>query len=360
MIKLKNLWKVAFATLAMSAMLVACDESGGDPEPDDPLAQYKTTPVVGKADSFTYGFKFSTEEGWAAQFISENATTEETFDKTVLNVGKAVKMKTAAGTDKNEKGETYADDSTKIFVDKGELVPAKLYTITYKKRTGEVSLQEAVSGTNATKTDAQETDSDGLYPAGIYISGYLGDNWAGENNPGKAILMDVINPTEEIYSFTWVVPVSTITVTLKITMDVDASGDTSASSSTLYLRDVPVKTDGTSEIDGSIYSWNGGEEDETITAVTIKNVDATKGGIYDAAMTAKNNAAWAFENYCGKDKELMATKNLIADKFELTGADDVLQLSIDAERWVPYIKGQVCTYSWTKAQNKLKEPPKKE
>ena len=32
MIKLKNLWKIALATMAMSAMLVACDTGSTDTE----------------------------------------------------------------------------------------------------------------------------------------------------------------------------------------------------------------------------------------------------------------------------------------------------------------------------------------
>ena len=40
----------------------------------------------------------------------------------------------------------------------------------------------------------------------------------------------------------------------------------------------------------------------------------------------------------------------------MIGADDVLQLQIDAELWVPYIKGKVATFSWKNAQNKLAAP----
>ena len=46
----------------------------------------------------------------------------------------------------------------------------------------------------------------------------------------------------------------------------------------------------------------------------------------------------------------------LAEKFRMEGADDVLQLLVDAEMWVPYVKGKVVTYSWKKAQNKLKAP----
>ena len=39
----------------------------------------------------------------------------------------------------------------------------------------------------------------------------------------------------------------------------------------------------------------------------------------------------------------------------MIGADDVLQLLIDAELWVPYIKGKVATFSWKNAQGPLKK-----
>ena len=68
-------------------------------------------------------------------------------------------------------------------------------------------------------------------------------------------------------------------------------------------------------------------------------------------MTAKGNAAWALTNYVNKNKDVNLSEN-----FRLWGADDVLQLLIDVEMWVPYVKGKVATYSWKDAQNKLKAP----
>ena len=344
MIKLKNLWKIALATMAMSAMLVACDTESSDSEEkkDDPMAKYKTNPVTAKADSFNYGFKFTTEEGWAAQFICANATTEKVFEKTFVKVGGSANMKTEAGSNKNEAGVEYSDDSTKLFIDSGELVPAKMYTLTYEKKTGKVSLAAAADGAKATSTTAQEADADGVFPAGIYISGYLGSNWAADDNAAGALLMDVVDKANEVYAFTWAAPAATVTVTLKITM-----ADTN---STLYLRDCPVKTDGTSAIDGSIYGWNS---DKGGTAVTIKNEDGSTitGGIFDAAATATANAEWALTNYVNGNKDVD-----LAEKFGMTGADDVLQLSIDGEKWVPYVKGQETTFSWSKAQGKLDAP----
>ena len=297
---------------------------------------FDTTPVFSQEDSFPYGFKFTTEEGWAAQFICANATTEKVFEKTFVNVGGSANMKTE-GTNKNEAVE-YSEDSTKLFIDSGELVLAKMYILTYEKKTGKVSLAAAADGAKATSTAAQEADADGDFPAGIYISGYLGSNWAGNDNAAGALLMDVVDAANEVYAFTWAAP-TTVTVTLKITM-----ADTN---STLYLRNVPVKTDGTSEINGSIYGWNDG------TAVVIKNEDnsAITGGIFDATATATANAEWALINYVNGNTDVN-----LAEKFGMTGADDVLQLSIDGEKWVPYVKGQVTTFSWKNAQNKMRAP----
>ena len=95
-----------------------------------------------------------------------------------------------------------------------------------------------------------------------------------------------------------------------------------------------------------IVTWGG-------AAVTIRNEDGSKitGGILETAATATGNAAWALTNYVNGNKDVD-----LAEKFRMRGANDVLQLMIDAEMWVPYIKGQVSTYSWKDAQNKLKAP----
>ena len=340
MIKLKNLWKIALATMAMSAMLVACDTESSDSEEkkDDPMAKYKTNPVMAKADSFTYGFKFTTEEGWAHQFISAGKTTGKTFDKAYAKLGgdavAIIDKETLAGTADYD---NLNDDSTKIYVDSGELVPAKLYTLTYDKKNATVKLTEAAAGAKATSTAPQSATADGDYPAGIYISGYLG-NWAENDNAGEALLMDVVDEANEVYAFTWAAPAATVTVTLKITM-----ADTN---STLYLRDVPVKTDGTSAIDGSIYGWNSG------TAVTIKNEDGSTitGGIFDAAMTAETNGSFALENIAKQVPD-----GDLAKDFNMPGADDVLQLSIDAEKFVPYVKGKEVTFSWANGLVKVSE-----
>ena len=343
MIKLKNLWKIALATMAMSAMLVACDTESSDSEEkkDDPMAKYKTNPVTAKADSFTYGFKFSTEEGWKHQFISAGSTTATTFNKAFAKLGgDAVSMidkETLAGTPDYDK---LQDDSTKIFVDSGELVPAKLYTLTYDKKNGTVKLTEAAAEAKETRTTAQDADADGNFPTGIYISGYLGDNWAAADNAGSALLMDVVDAVNEVYAFTWAAPAATVTVTLKITM-----ADTN---STLYLRDYPVKTDGTSEVTGSIYGWNsamGG------TAITIKNEDNSPitGGIYDAAATATGNADWALTEYINGNENVDVAAN-----FKMPGAEDVIKLFGDV--FVPYVKGQEVTFSWKDAQAKLTAP----
>ena len=329
MIKLKNLWKVALATMAMSAMLVACDTTSTDEKESDSMAKYKTKPVLAKAESFTYGFKFCTEEGWDCHYTSAGAVAAAEQAENVYAKLNGAPVNMAKDPINKVTGDTLNDASTKIYVDKAELESAKMYTITYDKKNGTVKLTDAAAGAKATSTTAQKVNAEGNYPAGIYIAGYLGGNWPADNNAKDALLMDVVDAANEVYSFTWVAPATTITVTLKITME-----DTK---STLYLRDVPVKNDGTSSIDGSIYSWNGG------SAVTIKNEDGSPitGGIFDAAMTAKTNASFALENIAKQVPD-----GDLAKDFNMPGADDVLQLSIDAEKFVPYVKGKEVTFSW--------------
>lgn len=329
MIKLKNLWKVALATMAMSAMLVACDTTSTDEKESDSMAKYKTKPVLAKAESFNYGFKFCTEEGWDCHYTSAGAVAAGEQAENVYAKLNGAPVNMAKDPINKATGDTLNDASTKIYVDKAELESAKMYTITYDKKNGTVKLADAAAGAKATSTEAQKKDADGNYPAGIYIAGYLGGNWPADDNAASALLMDVVDADNEVYAFTWVAPATTITVTLKITME-----DTK---STLYLKDVPVKNDGTSSIDGSIYSWNGG------SAVTIKNEDNSPitGGIYDAAMTAETNASFALENIAKQVPD-----GDLAKDFNMPGADDVLQLSIDAEKFVPYVKGKEVIFSW--------------
>ena len=329
MIKLKNLWKVALATMAMSAMLVACDTTSTDEKESDSMAKYKTKPVLAKAESFNHGFKFCTEEGWDCHYTSAGAVAAGEQAENVYAKLNGAPVNMAKDPINKATGDTLNDASTKIYVDKAELESAKKYTITYDKKNGTVKLADAAADAEVTSTDPQEKDANGNYPAGIYIAGYLGGNWPEADNAASALLMDVVDKTNEVYAFTWVAPATTITVTLKITME-----DTK---STLYLKDVPVKNDGTSSIDGSIYSWNGG------SPVTIKNEDNSPitGGIYDAAMTAETNASFALENIAKQVPD-----GDLAKDFNMPGADDVLQLSIDAEKFVPYVKGKEVIFSW--------------
>ena len=358
MIKLKNLWKIVSCFIATFAMLVACTTESDDTEKKeyDPMDEYKTTPVFGKSESFPGGFKFTTEEGWDCQYTSANAAPSPVARAYVRLNGKSTEMKEIAMN--KFVGDQYNDESTKVFVDKNELVPEELYTLTYDLKNCTLKLTEAAAGAKATSLDAQKPDENGIFPKGIYINGYLGKYWGGAYNPVNddnkeqhSLLMDVVDETNEVYAFTWKAPAATVTVTLKITVKEDTTEDVTDDTveSILYLRDCPVKTDGTSEINGSIYGWPG----DGGTPVTIKNEDDSKitGGILDAAMTAKRNADWALSNYINGNKDVD-----LAEKFRMRGANDVLQLLIDSELWVPYIKGQVATYSWKNAQNKLKSP----
>ena len=354
MIKLKNLWKIVSVIMAMSVMLIACDTEPKDTEvkEDDPMAEYKTKPVTARAESFSNGFKFTTEEGWDCQYTSAKASPSPIAKTYVRLNGEPAAMATIA---KNKfVGDQFDDESTKIFVDKNELEPERLYTLTYDLKNGTVKLTEAADSAKPTSTELQKVKDGEKYPAGIYICGYLGKYWSGTTSPinddntaDHSILMDVVDEANEVYAFTWKAPAATVTVTLKITVE-DTTNDTTVES-ILYLKDCPVKTDGTSEINGSIYGWPG----DGGSAVTIKNEDGSRitGGIFDAAMTAKGNAAWALVNYKNENKDVNLSEN-----FKMIGADDVLQLLIDAELWVPYIKGKVATFSWKNAQNKLKAP----
>ncbi|MBO5288687.1 MAG: leucine-rich repeat protein [Spirochaetales bacterium] len=337
-----------FTSLTWGADLMAMTESATFPtnlqqsapeEQENFKDQFTTTPISGKTESFPYGFKFTTEKGYNCTYISDAAvSTGEQYNKVYAELNGATAAIATTPINKAT-GDSLNDDSTKIYVDSGKLVPASLYTITYDKKNGTVKLTDAAAGAKATSTTAQIADPDGNFPAGIYISGYLGDNWANNEDAGSALKMDVVDTANEVYSFTWVAPAATVTVTLKITME-----DTN---STLYLKDVPVKTDGTSVIDGSIYSWNSG------ISVTIKNEDYSDitGGIFDAAMTATANADWALTNYVNGNKDVD-----LAEKFGMAGANDVLQLSIDVEKFVPYVKGQESVFSWNNAQGRLLAP----
>ena len=337
MIKLKNLWKVALATMAMSAMLVACDTTSTDEKESDSMAKYKTKPVLAKAESFNYGFKFCTEEGWDCHYTSAGAVAAAEQAENVYAKLNGAPVNMAKDPINKVTGDTLNDASTKIYVDKAELESAKMYTITYDKKNGTVKLTDAAAGAKPTSTTAQKVDAEGNYPAGIYIAGYLGENWPEVNNAKDALLMDVVDAANEVYSFTWVAPAKTITVTLKITME-----DTK---STLYLKDVPVKNDGTTAINGSIGSWGGG------TDIVIKNEDnsAITGGIYDAVPTVAN-ASWAMENIAKQVPD-----GDLAKDFNMPGADDVLQLSIDTQKFVPYVKGKESIFSWANGLAKAEE-----
>ena len=353
MVKLKNLWKIVLVIMAVSAMLIACTTDSNDTgeKEDDPMAEYKTTPVTARAESFPGGLKFTTEEGWDCQYISDKASPAPVNKVYARLNGEPAAMKNIAIN--KFVGDQQNDESTKIFVDKNELEPEKLYTLTYDVKNGILKLTEAADGVEPTSIEPQKADETGTYPSGIYINGYLGKYWGGATSPVNtdtqySILMDVVNEENEVYAFTWKAPAATVTVTLKITVE-DTTNDTTVES-ILYLKDCPVKTDGTTEIDGSIYGWNsamGG------TAVTIRNEDGSKitGGILEAAATATGNAAWALSEYINGNEGVD-----LAEKFKMIGADDVLKLLIDLELWVPYIKGKVATFSWKNAQGSLEKP----
>ena len=259
MVKLKNLWKIVLVIMAVSAMLIACTTDSNDTgeKEDDPMAEYKTTPVTARAESFPSGLKFTTEEGWDCQYISDKASPAPVNKVYARLNGEPAAMKNIAIN--TFVGDQYDDESTKIFVDKNELEPEKLYTLIYDLKNNTLKLTEATDGAKPTSIEPQQADETGTYPSGIYINGYLGKYWGGATSPVNnetqySILMDVEDKANEVYAFTWKAPAATVTVTLKITVE-DTTNDTTVES-ILYLKDCPVKTDGTTEINGSIYGWN--------------------------------------------------------------------------------------------------------
>jgi hypothetical protein len=208
MIKLKNLWKIVSVIMAMSVMLIACDTEPKDTEVKeyDPMAKFKTTPVFGKSESFTGGFKFTTEEGWDCQYTSANAAPSPVNRVYARLNGEPAAMATIA---KNKYvGDQFNDESTKIFVDKDELEPEKLYTLTYDLKNGTVKLTEATDEAKATSTECQIADEEGKFPKGVYINGYLGKFWGGTNSPINddnkeqySLLMDVVSEKDEVYAY---------------------------------------------------------------------------------------------------------------------------------------------------------------
>ena len=138
MIKLKNLWKVALATMAMSAMLVACDTTSKEEEEEAVAPDYATmtfdsnvyvSGIFNKwaeatdfansiamtqngnvytyeftydstADVIPYGFKFNTAKGWMEQYINADFGFED-VQKKIENTAYGVMSEEPAVPKKN-------------------------------------------------------------------------------------------------------------------------------------------------------------------------------------------------------------------------------------------------------------------
>jgi hypothetical protein len=291
MIKLKNLWKIALATMAMSAMLVACDTTSNNNESEesgvtpgfylsglngsdwagdtDPATAHLMTKGEGEVYTFTftaesanpfpYGFKISTENGWMEQYQAYNeAAPTATFTILESNKEAAVYYSTKAKLEAaDEDGNKPADDATKFTVAATKVYKiGSEYTITFDK----VAMKIKISG---------EFDT---------------------------------------------VKTKTIKVTIKI-------NDTAK----LILTDVPVYEDTIdNKVNGSLFAWAGGTEQ----AIEVTDCEVT--------------ADWT-----GAEKNTWVAEQAPADT--VAGADAWAKLFFTAagEGWIPYSTTGEFTYSWT-------------
>ena len=311
MIKLKNLWKVALATMAMTAMLVACDEGSSskdddknsgavpgiyvaglvttaDANPDwasDTDANnahlmtegenevYTFTFTAVQTNIFPFGFKFCTENGWMEQYQAYNEE-KPSDDFTILDpdeesaVYYSTKTKLEA-SDSN--GNKIKDEATKFrVVSTSVFQTGKKYTITFDK----ANMKVKISG------DFKK------------------------------------------------VQVKKITVTIKINDEAK-----------LILTDVPTyDVDDIATIDGSLFSWCKGLA-ESLKATNCE-VSANWTGAEDnnwvAAQAPKTD---------GSKGEGSEGKPVIS----VDGADAWAKLVFSAdgiEGWVPYSTTGTFTYSW--------------
>ena len=290
MIKLKNLWKIALATMAMSAMLVACDTTSDNGNKDDDeggaaagfylsglngsdwagdtdvATAHEMTKGEGEVYTFTftaestnpfpYGFKITTENGWMEQYQAYNKDNP-TVTFTILEADKeaAVYYSTKAELEAaDEDGNKPADDATKFNVASDMLYKTgSEYTVTFDK-------------TNMK----------------IKISGEFEK-----------------------------VAISKITLTINV------------GEAKLILTDVPVYTEEDNTFDGSLFSWCGG---------TAQAIEAT-----DCEITA---------DWTGAEANTWVAEQQPADA--VAGADAWAKLTCSAggEGWIPYSTTGEFTYSW--------------
>lgn len=299
MIKLKNLWKIALATMAMSAMLVACD-TGSDGESTEETgftpgiyvagldAQWATDTNAGNAKlmtegegevytytfkaksakPFPYGFKLCTENGWMEQFQAYDKANPTTDLKTI-EINKESKVFEATKAMLEEKDENdkalIEDNATKWQIP--QLKACKIgneYTVTFDKKNMTVKIEgEFVDVKSKTIT--------------LTIAGLNDDN-----EKAKLILTNV--PTFDV--------------------------------------------DGVATINGSLFGWGQGK------AVELDASDCEVAPTWIGADAEENK--WIAEQ---------------APKETVEGADAWAKLTFSAdssEGWVPYSTTGEFTYDWTK------------
>ena len=303
MIKLKNLWKIALATMAMSAMLVACDteSSNSNSEETSEAGIYlsglngkwadNTTATEGEygpaylmtkgendvytltfkaeaAKPFPNGFKFSTENGWMEQFQAYDKANPTT-DLTTIEIDKEFKVFEATKamleeTDENDEA-LIKDDATKWQI---PLMKAckkgNEYTVTFDKKNMTVKIE------------------------GEFVD---------------------VKP-------------KTITLTI-----VGLNDDNEKAK--LILKNVPTfDVDGVATIDGSLFGWGQGK------AVELDASDCEVAPTWIGADAEENK--WIAEQ---------------APKETVEGADAWAKLIFSAgtgDGWVPYSTTGEFTYDWTK------------
>lgn len=163
MIKLKNLWKIALTTMAMSAMLVACDtDSGGSSTEEVDSSIYvsglfnKWAADTGAGDAFKmtqngnvytyefttdatddyttvnpYGFKFTTSNGWMEQYVNAKMGAENVSNKIDFGPEYDVKKSTKADLEaKDADGNSLISDNSTKFYFKYDVVANQKYTLT--------------------------------------------------------------------------------------------------------------------------------------------------------------------------------------------------------------------------------------
>ena len=216
MIKLKNLWKVALATMAMTAMLVACDEGSSDKKDDDDVvsASYEKDfsdeftgsdiyvagldskwPDVtnagnaflmtkGENDVYTYtftaeetdankfcpnGFKFCTENGWMEQYTRKIDSNQKVKSRIEPDTEYDVIGKTKIELELPDKNGKlyYPDNSTKFYL-KYNLIEGEEYTVTLNLDTMKVKFS-GPKGSAAEILDNTKV---------AYYAGNMTENWS--------------------------------------------------------------------------------------------------------------------------------------------------------------------------------------